>query len=351
MHLSIKMSDDYYFEALSKLNEEKGINKIEVGGLNYKLATKPPASIIVRSFNGEKYLESAVESIVENTWESLEIILVYDRSTTDNTLSKIDNIIKKFENNVKIKIKIVFHDRASPFRSLVVGIENIDESAEFVFFLDYDNIFYKNRIEETIKIMKDKNIEFSFCNQDLIDELGNIHGKFLTRKPIVRLENCINSNFIDINSIAIRSDFLKGLMKYIHILVDKTYDWIFEDWLIGMISLGTLDKQNIFIEERMGGYRTHSGNITRVKAKTDSNKTILNLERNIRTYIAINFIIDNYSDDFEADRFRRIKTLIYLEIENGELKYQSRILSREFFFETLPKIPIKLISSLFYKNK
>ena len=59
----------------------------------------PFISIILLNYNGEKFLEPCINSILNSTYKSFELI-IYDNNSSDNSL----NLLKKYIKNKKIKI-------------------------------------------------------------------------------------------------------------------------------------------------------------------------------------------------------------------------------------------------------
>ena len=53
-------------------------------------------SVILPTYNGEKYLKKSIDSIVYQTYEDWELIIIDDCST-DNTIKEIERYIKKFK--------------------------------------------------------------------------------------------------------------------------------------------------------------------------------------------------------------------------------------------------------------
>ena len=100
-------------------------------------------SIIVPVFNSEKYIENTFNSIKNQTigFDKLELIFVDDCST-DNT----KNILKNYANSY-VNVKSLFLDENSGFggKPRNIGIENA--SAEYIMFLDSDDIFYPDACE------------------------------------------------------------------------------------------------------------------------------------------------------------------------------------------------------------
>ena len=67
----------------------------------------PLVSIITPNFNGEKYLEQTVKSVINQTYKNIEYILI-DGKSTDRSLEIIKKYIKKIDYFESRKIKIYF---------------------------------------------------------------------------------------------------------------------------------------------------------------------------------------------------------------------------------------------------
>lgn len=100
-------------------------------------------SIIIPVFNSEKYIKNTFNSIKNQTigFDNLEVIFVDDNST-DNTKNILKEFSKKYSN-----VNSIFLKENSGFGGFPrnVGIENA--SAEFLMFIDSDDIFYPDACE------------------------------------------------------------------------------------------------------------------------------------------------------------------------------------------------------------
>lgn len=104
-------------------------------------------SIIIPTFNVENYIEQCLQSILEQEYKNIEIILVDDGST-DNTLNIINEIAKKNDNIIIISQK---NAGSGPARNN--GISHA--TGEYIMFIDGDDWIEHNMISEYMKIQKD----------------------------------------------------------------------------------------------------------------------------------------------------------------------------------------------------
>lgn len=115
---------------------------------------KPLVSVIMPAYNGEKYIKEAIESVLSQTYERFELIIVEDAST-DETLSIIkefnDERILLFQNSVNKGIAY----------STNLGIDN--SKGKYIALLDDDDIATPQRLELQAEFME---------KHDEIDILG-----------------------------------------------------------------------------------------------------------------------------------------------------------------------------------
>jgi len=112
-------------------------------------------SVIINCYNGEKYLSQCIKSVLNQSYQNLEIIF-WDNKSTDNS----KNIIKSFYDK---RIKYFFsseHTTLYKARNLALKSCNGD----FVCFLDVDDYFLKNKIEKQIIYFKDKDVGVVYSN-------------------------------------------------------------------------------------------------------------------------------------------------------------------------------------------
>lgn len=129
-------------------------------------------SVIIPSFNREKYLPIAINSIKDQTYHIDEIIIIDDGST-DNTqkiLNKIDNI-----KTIKTKNLGVSHARN-------IGIKASKNN--WVAFLDSDDIWIQDKIEKQVNFhKKNQNILFSHTGERWIRDGKRVKYPKSLKKP------------------------------------------------------------------------------------------------------------------------------------------------------------------------
>ena len=100
-------------------------------------------SVIIPTFNRQKYLKNAINSVLNQTYENIELIIIDDNSS-DNTQSYVEDI----NDNRLIYIKNSKNLKAPKSRN--IGIEK--SRGDYIAFLDDDDTWYKTKLEKQIKL-------------------------------------------------------------------------------------------------------------------------------------------------------------------------------------------------------
>lgn len=132
---------------------------------------KPKVTFLIPCYNTEKYLIEALECIVNQTYENLEIILIDDGST-DNTL----RLLKKYEQRDS-RIRLYKNEtNIGLIKTLNKGIELA--TGEYIARFDADDLIGLDRIEKQIEIIiKNNNIDLITSYVNYITPSGKFHSK------------------------------------------------------------------------------------------------------------------------------------------------------------------------------
>jgi glycosyltransferase involved in cell wall biosynthesis len=131
-------------------------------------------SIIIPIYNSEKYLRKCLDSIINQTFQKIEIILVNDGSK-DNSL----NIMNEYKAKDR-RIKVINQENQGQGEARNNGIKIA--CGNYITFVDSDDWIAENHIENLYKILINNNADISVCNMAMIMEenLKNIKSKMFT---------------------------------------------------------------------------------------------------------------------------------------------------------------------------
>lgn len=117
----------------------------------------PKVSIIVPVYNVEKYIDKCLKSLVEQTLNDIEIIIVNDGST-DNSKKIIDNYIERYPE------KIVYLEKKNGGLSDARNYGIPYAKGEYIAFLDSDDYVEKDIYEKMYEIAKKENSDMVECD-------------------------------------------------------------------------------------------------------------------------------------------------------------------------------------------
>lgn len=189
------------------------------GGLREKLFFKknipgyPLVTVITVVFNGDKYLEATILSIINQSYDNIEYIVI-DGGSTDKTL----DIIDKYDHSIDCWVS---EPDKGIYDAMNKGIKLAN--GQYLIFLGADDIFYgSNVIEEIIKRTKGEDYGMIFGKIQYND--GNIVKSVLSRKTLihntVHHQSCLYSKYLfqkwtyD-SSLRLIADYELNLISYL----------------------------------------------------------------------------------------------------------------------------------------
>lgn len=113
-------------------------------------------SVIIPVYNGEKYLKRCLESVINQTYANIEIIVINDGSK-DKSLSIIEEYKKKDN-----RIILINQENMGVSASRNNAIKMC--SGQYTMFVDCDDWLEQNMVEKMVEIIKQENVDAVRCN-------------------------------------------------------------------------------------------------------------------------------------------------------------------------------------------
>ena len=165
-------------------------------------------SVIVPVYNVENYLEKCLNSLVNQTLEEIEILVINDGSTDDS-----QKIIDEFQEKFPQKIKTFIKENGGLSDARNFGIDRA--TGEFLAFVDSDDYVSEVMMEEMYHLAIKNKAELVICNLQKVDENGNVTQK-LTQIPNLSEKIDLEKNFSvfsDISYFACNKIFKRELFE------------------------------------------------------------------------------------------------------------------------------------------
>lgn len=198
----------------------------------------PLVSVLIPVYNAQATLIEAIESILTQTLQDIELILVNDGST-DNS-SKIINDLKKRDN----RIKHIQVQHAGIVNALNTGLEHCN--ADYILRMDADDISLPDRIEKQLNYLIKNNLDLCstqvqfFSESTIKDGLKNYQDWLNLNQPIN--QKIFIENPLPHPSWLVKKSTYIYLNSYQNNSWPEDYDFILRAYLSGM-KLGMVDEE------------------------------------------------------------------------------------------------------------
>ncbi len=280
---------------------------------------KPQISVVMPAYNHEAYIAEAIQSVLSQTFQNFELIIINDGST-DST----ENVISGFK-DARIRYLSQFNQGAH--HALNRGI--LLAQGEYIAIINSDDVFIENRLEILLETAQHRNLDFLISDISLID--GNSkdicdssHWWLIWYEGLKQKYQQASSSAaallagnyaITSSNFFFRTELIQriGLFRPFHFILD--YDFAFRAALINPTAFYFL------IDQKLLKYRIHSSNTI---AK---NPLLANVET---LYFLKKSIIKNFGDELNIPihHLNRIKGLLN-KIQRNNFILLNRELRRE----------------------
>lgn len=208
--------------------------------------------ILVATYNTEeRYLRKQIESILRQTHKKMKIYISDDCSTDPN----IEKILKEYEEKDK-RIKLFIQPTNLGYNKNFEFLLK-KSKANYIMFSDHDDIWHRDKVEKSLKKMKEDNVDMVYCNCRQIDEKGIVlkenyfkykNVPLVKGKSTIAISRCVGIGCSQIITKEVRNEMIP-FKKWM----------IAHDWLAA--SIANEKKGMSYIKEPLFDYRLHTTNV------------------------------------------------------------------------------------------
>lgn len=160
---------------------------------------KPLVSVVMPVYNGEKYIQKAVDSVLAQE-VSLELIIIDDGST-DHT----EEVLEKYKNHEEIRcLKNKKNTGVSGSRNR--GVK--EARGTYVAFLDADDWWEKDKLKKQIALLEEIGCVLCSTGRELVQPDGRSAGKYIPVKEKITYRELLKHNSINCSSVLVRRDVI-----------------------------------------------------------------------------------------------------------------------------------------------
>lgn len=207
-------------------------------------------SVVIASYNGEKYIEQQISSILKQLGPEDELIISDDNSK-DNTIGIVNNI-----GDARIKV-IQNRKSLGLIKNFQVGLKLVE--GDYIFLSDQDDIWQENKVKIFLEYLKDYDVVQSdavIVDSNLKVLYPSLYALKGSRRGLIR--NLWKNNYVGCNMAFKR--------KVLEVVLPFPTNIPMHDIWIGFVT--ELFFSSFFIPEKLLLYRRHFDNFTQTGAKS-----------------------------------------------------------------------------------
>jgi len=213
---------------------------------------KPLFSVVIPTFNSANKIHLALESVLAQTYENFEI-LIMDDGSTDNTAEIVNSYNSPkiiYENDVNF---------GGPARPRNRGISLAH--GEWICFLDADDWWTKDKLQTCFDNISDK-VDLIYHNLTIVGGKSlifrrKIVNSWQVKKPVL-IDLILNGNPIANSSVVARKSFLESIGG-----ISENRKLIAAEDYISWMRIAQLTDQFLYLPKNLGFYLTHSESLSK----------------------------------------------------------------------------------------
>lgn len=280
-------------------------------------------TIIIPFYNVEKYIDRCLKSVMAQSYQNYEVILVDDGSTDDSII-----VAKKYQKEYCEKIKLIEQNNKGQGGARNTGIKNAQ--GEYLVFVDSDDWIDKDLLLRVHNIVQNNKYQIITYNAYLA---YNHHNEFFDMNLSIKGEQDIrlNKNILRISLAVWNKVFRRDFWEKVNVqFPEKT---IYEDTSITVIML--MNSEKIFFLDEPLYYYYQRKNSTMHAKYSVKKKDIISVNSDLKKYAIEKKMFDKYRDEIEWIATNTIYLMIVHEIifykyDKKNLSEYSMFMRREY---------------------
>lgn len=186
---------------------------------------KTRVTVLMAAFNGEKYIEKQLDSIINQSLPPYKIIINIDKSE-DDTLVIVNNFKKKYSNIEIINSGEIFGSAAANFINSILLLDL--SNSEFLALADQDDIWKKDKLQRAVSLLRN---DFDCYSSNVQAFWENGKSKIIYKNQNQKKYDFFFESAGPGCSFVLKNNFVADLIKY---LKSGDFDNFtnYHDWLI-----------------------------------------------------------------------------------------------------------------------
>ena len=226
-------------------------------------------SVVVPVYNAEKFISRSIESVLSQSYDCLELLLVNDGSTDSSK-----KICEGYALSDK-RVKVISQENKGPSAARNAGINR--SSGEFIFFLDADDFISGNTLELLVNEYNECHADLVMANFQKLSIKGDVLKQSVSFHPNNELFEGVVETLSNENIVYYVRNFLKhpsnhlisycwarlyksSIIKENGILANENMR-LFEDYVFNLEYL-RYTKEIVFVNENLYTYSMHENHVS-----------------------------------------------------------------------------------------
>lgn len=262
-------------------------------------------SVIVPVYNVEKYLKQCLDSIVNQTYKNLEIIIVND-GTKDNSMKIVEEYLQDK------RIKVINKENGGLSSARNIGIK--EATGDYISFIDSDDYISLNMYEDLVKNINGEDI-IIFNYSRLDDKTKKIvKNKYIKNNKMIILDKKLNYLYSRIELVCwnkiYKATFIKEKKINFLEIVNEDVFWNIEVFY---------SAESVKILNQDYYYRINRSDSITAKGKIKNSKDFLLQKESYKVIISnLNNLIENNLENYSLGRI--LYLLLEKELYNAKLR-------------------------------
>lgn len=219
-------------------------------------------AIVLASYNGEKYINDQINSILRQSYDNWHLF-IRDDASSDNTLKLEKHMAAKYPEKITVySNQTELHGPKHNFFAL--SKIALDQNYKYIMFCDQDDVWKNDKVESTYLKMKTEERDTKIpilvhSDLEVVDENLNILGKSFIKY------RALDPSIKDLNHLLIQNNVTGCTMMVNHALLEKALQFknmdlvAMHDWWFALIAC--IYGNIFFLEKATICYRQHGGNV------------------------------------------------------------------------------------------
>ncbi len=161
--------------------------------------SQPLVSVIMPSYNAEKYIAESIESVLHQTYPNWELLI-----TDDCSRDRTPEIVQSYcQQDPRISFVIAKqHSGIAKTRNQSIA----RAKGQFIAFLDNDDLWVPEKIEKQVRFIIENNYAFVYSAYELMNEDGSPKGKTIKTAGVVDYNKYLRNTIIGSGTIMLDQD-------------------------------------------------------------------------------------------------------------------------------------------------